>query len=179
MGTRTNTNTSSTNTNTVFVPAPPKPPRLLAWWAASLSLSLSARPSLSVPSSASTSAATLGSAPGGIPSPKSRRAGGLKPILEEGEGEPHVSTSVRPSASTSASKRAHALPALIHASTPQLFAVHLHRCLALAFWPLRVLLLPVRSVLRFVMYCRRRRGLVCLYNPPTFLPRLRLPHSTA
>ncbi|KAJ7455590.1 hypothetical protein FB451DRAFT_1407900 [Mycena latifolia] len=89
----------------------------------------------------------------GIPSPNSRRAGGLEPILEEREGEPgasasaSTSTSAYPSTSTSTSAYPHPYtaatspPALIYASTPQLLLLLLRWCVALAFWPLRTLLL--------------------------------------
>ncbi|KAJ7446143.1 hypothetical protein FB451DRAFT_1567962 [Mycena latifolia] len=151
-GSRTNT-----NTNTVFVPAPPKPPGLLAGWVASLSLSLSAPPPAPSPASLSASGPVQ---VGGIPSPKSRRAGGLEPILEEGEGEPGASARPAASTSTSTSTHPHAhaypaaappAPALVYASTLELLLVLLRRCVALALWPLRALLLPVRGVLRFVV----------------------------
>ncbi|KAJ7455583.1 hypothetical protein FB451DRAFT_1407894 [Mycena latifolia] len=124
---------SRTNTNTVFVPAPPKLPGLLAGWVASLALAL----------------ARAGGR-GRIPSPGRRRASGLEPILEEGEGEPgtSASSSARPAAQPFAYASPAAASALAYAPTPELLLVFLRRCLALAVWPLLVLLGPVRGVLR-------------------------------
>ncbi|KAJ7435324.1 hypothetical protein FB451DRAFT_1464352 [Mycena latifolia] len=104
-------------------PGAAEPPGVFAGWFESLSLPLSAPPPVSTPAPAS----VYTSAPGGIPSLTRRRAGGLEPILEEGEGEHTAyasSSSSRPAASSfsahpsaSAYTYAHAPPALVHAPT--------------------------------------------------------------
>ncbi|KAJ7438073.1 hypothetical protein FB451DRAFT_1570485 [Mycena latifolia] len=111
--------------NTVFVPAPPKPPGLLAGWAVSLSLALR------------------------DPEPDAAPRRRARADLEEGEGEhaAAASSSVQPSTYVYGTQP----HALIYTSTLELLVMLVQRCVALAVWPLRVLLLPVRGVLRFVV----------------------------
>ncbi|KAJ7615177.1 hypothetical protein B0H17DRAFT_1115912 [Mycena rosella] len=115
----------STTAKTIFVPAPPKPtpPSLLAWLAP---LSLS---SPSAPAQA-------------VLSPPARRRS-LEPIPEEGDeyGAPAASTS-------SARKHTHAAPVAVAPQREPPAPALGHALLALALWPLHVLLAPVRGAVR-------------------------------